>query len=617
MPWRTPSPAAEEPRPTKPPRRGGFFSLLLKSLIGLLASIGLLVAVAVVLIVVVVQRYDGRDEAAELPERFVVTFDLANGLSERQPDNPLQQIAAPALSVAELHRSLSDAAADPRVACLAVRAGVGKLSLAQAQEISGAIAQFRDSGKFSLAFAATFGEGGTGLPHYLVASNLEEVWLQPSGGLDIRGFSIEQPFLREALDEIGIEPQFLQREEFKAATDIFQHRRMTEPVRRNLEALVNSWLAQVTGDIAARRGLEATAVDSLISQVSVPATEARDEGLVDRLGYLDEAEARVEAQCGDEVESIPLERYAKVTSNGLPEDAPVVALVHGLGPIVLGGPDEDFGRQLMQSDQVASAIEMAAKDDNVKAIVFRVDSPGGSYVASDLIWREIKQARENGKPVVVSMANVAASGGYFVAAPADRIVALPATVTGSIGVITGKFDTSGLWQELGVDWDGVKAGENADLWSFTQPFSNDQWNDLQQDIERIYDDFLGKVADGRGLAVEEVRQVAGGRIWSGADANVRGLVDALGGFDVALANARELMGVEADAPLRIVLFPEQRDPFTALLEDAFGSRWGPGLASTEAARKLSVLVEALAPLIQAAERLTADPRENVLRAPGF
>ena len=163
----------------------------------------------------------------------------------------------------------------------------------------------------------------------------------------------------------------------------------------------------------------------------------------------------------------------------------------------------------------------------------------------------------------------------------------------------------------------MKAGENADLWSFNRPFSDQQWNDLQQDIERIYGDFLGKVADGRGLAVEEVRQVAGGRIWSGADASVRGLVDALGGFDVALANARELMGVEADAPLRVVLFPEQRDPFTALLEDAFGSRWGPGLASTEAARKLSVLVEALAPLIQAAERLTADPRENVLRAPGF
>ena len=617
MPWRTPSPTADNPRPAKPPRRGGFFSLLLKSLIGLLASIGFLVAIAVVVVVVAVQRYDGRDAAAELPERFVVTFDLARGISERPPDNPLEQIAASALSVADLHRSLGDAATDPRVACLAVRAGVGALTLAQAQEISGAIARFRDSGKFSLAFASTFGEAGTGLPHYLVASSLEEVWLQPSGGLDIRGFSIEQPFLREALDELGIEPQFLQREEFKSATDIFQHRRMTDPVRSNFEALVDSWLDQATEDMASRRGLEVTAVDALVSRVGVSATDARDGGLIDRLGYLDEAEARVEEQCGDEAESVPLERYAEATGKGLPEDAPVVALVHGLGPIVLGGPEENFGRRLMQSDQVASAIEMAAKDDNVQAIVFRIDSPGGSYVASDLIWREIKQARESGKPVVVSMANVAASGGYFVAAPADRIVALPATVTGSIGVVTGKFDTSGLWQRLGVDWDGVKAGPNADLWSFNRPFSGNQWSELQQDIERIYGDFLDKVADGRGLAVEDVRQIAGGRIWSGADASDRGLVDALGGLDVALANARELMDVEADAPLRVVLFPEQRDPFTALLEDAFGGKWGPGLASTEAARKLAVLVEALAPLVQAVERLTADPRETVLRVPGF
>ena len=619
MPWRTPNPTAERPNTAQPERRrrGGFFSLLLKSLIGLLASLGFLVTLALVLLIVAVVRLDRAETSADLPERFVLSFDLARGFSERQPDNPLQRISGPDLSVAELHRSLADAADDGRVACLAVRSGIGRLSIAEAQEIAGALAKFRESGKFTLAFAETFGEGGAALSHYIAASALGEVWLQPSGGVDIRGFNIEQPFLRGALDEIGIEPLFLQREEFKAATDNFQHVAMTEPVRRNLEDLVESWLAQATQTVAEHRGLETDSVAAIIERVSLPAAEARDIGLVDRLGYLDEAEARVEEQCGEDIEAVTLERYARATSDSLPDDAPMVALVHGLGPITLGSADDDLGDRTMVSERVAQAIRDASDDEDVDAIVFRIDSPGGSYVASDVIWREVKRARQRGKPVVISMVNVAASGGYFVSAPADRIVALPGTVTGSIGVISGKFDVSGLWQKLGIGWDGVKAGSNADLWSFNRAFSNEQWSNLQIDIERIYQDFLAKVAEGRGLAVDQVRRLAGGRVWSGVDANAAGLIDDLGGFDVALAHARELIGLDEGAAVRVVLVPERRDPLTALLEDAFGGRWGPGLATTEASRRLASLIEALAPLAQAIERLTIDPRREVLRAPGF
>ena len=618
MPWRTPSSTAQRPTVAEPQRRrgGGFFSLLLKSLIGLLASLGFLVTLAVVLVIVAAVHFDRR-ETADLPERFVLTFDLARGYSERRPDNPLERISEPDLSVAELHRALAEAASDPRVACLAVRSGIGRLSVAEAQEIGGAIAKFQESGKFTLSFAETFGEGGSALSHYLVASALDEVWLQPSGAIDIRGFNIEQPFLREALDEIGIEPLFLQREEFKSATDNFQHAAMTEPVRRNLEELARSWLAQATEGMAQHRGLGSDTIAAMIEQISLPAAEARDRGLIDRLGYLDEAEARLEEECGEDIETVTLERYAGATSGSLPDDAAVVALIHGLGPIQLGSVEDDLGDRTMVSERVAQAIREAADDEEVDAIVFRIDSPGGSYVASDVIWREVKRARQRGKPVVVSMVNVAASGGYFVSVPADRIVALPATVTGSIGVISGKFDTSALWQKLGIGWDGVKAGENADLWSFNRAFSTKQWAELQIDIERIYQDFLAKVAEGRGLAVEEVRRLAGGRVWSGADANAAGLIDDLGGFDVALAHTRELIGVEEDTAVRVVLVPEQRDPLTALLEDAFGGKWGRGLATSEASRSLASLIEALAPLVQAIERVTIDPRREVLRVPGF
>jgi protease-4 len=246
-------------------------------------------------------------------------------------------------------------------------------------------------------------------------------------------------------------------------------------------------------------------------------------------------------------------------------------------------------------------------------MVFRVDSPGGSYVASDVIWRQMQRARDQGIPVIVSMGELAASGGYFVAAPAHKIVAQPGTVTGSIGVVAGKLVLSGLWDKLGVTWDGVQAGGNAGIWSPNRSFSEDGWARLERRLDSTYEDFTAKVADGRGLALEDVLKVAKGQVWTGEDAAKNGLVDELGGLDRAVELAAEAVGAAPDT-LRLKRFPKERDPFQAFLEDALGSALdSPGLGAL--ARGLARLAEALAPLIEASERLREDPRTRTLLAP--
>jgi protease-4 len=263
---------------------------------------------------------------------------------------------------------------------------------------------------------------------------------------------------------------------------------------------------------------------------------------------------------------------------------------------------------------IARALADAIDDPEVEAILFRVDSPGGSYVGSDTIWREVRRAGEAGKPVVVSMGNVAASGGYFVAAPAATIVAQPGTLTGSIGVVSGKVSLRDLWADLGVNWDGVQAGDRAAMFSPNAPFSREEWDWLQQTLDRTYADFTGKVAAGRGLSREAVLAVAKGQIWSGADAKEAGLVDELGGYRKALGLAKSAAGLSEDAAVRLRPFPEPRDPFEALLQDALGGEI-ESPATLSMIRSLARLAQALGPLVEAVELIGGDPRSHALQSP--
>ena len=576
---------------------------ILKCVVGLLASLGFLIVAAVVALAV---WADGakRWVAAEpeIADRSVLSLDLSDGLVEARSDNPFAQLSlGHVLTLREAVEALEAAGEDPRVQGLVARLGIGELGIAQVQELRQAIGEFRETGKFTIAFAESFGEGGNGTLHYYLASAFGEVWLQPSGGFDVTGLALETPFLREALDKLGIVPRLGQREEYKGAMNTFTDRELPAPQRENLQQLLDSWLGQVARDIAAARGGDEGAVRAAIDSAPHPAAAALDSGLVDRLGYWDEVSDAVTAEAGDDVEFLALATYAKA-HDPLPTPGPTVALIYGLGPVVLASSDDGgvFGDGgVMASDAVSEAIATAVEDPEIDAIVLRIDSPGGSYVASDVIWREVQLAREADKPLIVSMSNMAASGGYFVAAPAHKIVALPGTVTGSIGVVSGKLVFTGLWDKLGINWDGVEAGAAARYWSMNRDFSPEEWARLQDSLDRVYADFTGKVAEGRSMAPEDVAAAAKGQVWTGEDARELGLVDELGGLKAALALAAEAAGQPGERP-RVKVLPEPRDPFKALLEDLLAGQIE--MASLRAlVQDLTRLAAAFRPLMDAME----------------
>lgn len=536
-----------------------------KIAVGLLALIGLAVVLAGVG-AAFAWRYLPQ-VSDPVPDSAVLTLDLADGLTETLPDNPLARASfAGTIRLRDLVQGLDAAARDDRVKGLVARLGPGPLGMGRAQEIRDAVIAFRQQGKFALAFAESFGEGGDGNAHYYLATAFDQIWLQPSGDIELTGVLIETPFFKETLELLGVRAQMDQREEYKGGADRFTADRLPEPQRQNLQRLTDAWLRQIAEGIAYARKIDVGAALTLIDRGPFAAAEAKTAGLVDRLAYADEIDGELAARAGEGWERYPLASYAERLPEP-PDSAPRIALVYGLGPVHLGGGGSEslFGEVTMAADTVSAALAEAIDDADVKAVIFRIDSPGGSYVASDTIRREVDRARQIGKPIIVSMGDVAASGGYFVAAPAHAIVAEPGTVTGSIGVYGGKLVLSGLWRKLGMDWDAVQSGANADIASANRPYSPAAWAFVQASLDRIYEDFTAKVADGRRLAPERVREVAKGQVWSGADAKELGLVDELGGLATALSLARSTAGIPASLPIRLEQFPREGTDWVSLV----------------------------------------------------
>jgi len=593
---------------------------LLKSLVGLFAAIGFLIVAGIVGSALLWRQLEplATGGRVEIPSATVLTLDLAAGIIETRPDSPLARASmGDVLVMRDVLEALDAAGRDPQVQGLMIRAGRGSLGLANAQELRDAIADFRRQDKFAVAFAESFGEGGNRTIDYYIASSAETIWMQPSGDLALTGLALQSPFLRGLLDKIGVSPRLDQREEYKGVMNMFTDTAMPKPVRQNLQQLADSWLGQIVAGSAMNRDMAPEALRALIDQAPFSAEAAKEHGLIDRIGYLDEARATALGSASENgaAEFLNIADYARAQrETAADDDSAVVALVYGLGPISLAESENDpvFGSLVMGADTVARAIRDAVEDPDVRAIVFRIDTPGGSYVASDVIWREVRRARDEGVPVIVSMGNVAASGGYFVAAPAHAIVAQPGTITGSIGIVGGKMVLAGLWDKVGVSWGGVKAGANADMWSANEDFSPAAWAYIQSVLDRAYEDFTGKVAEGRGLSIEEVLKAAKGQVWTGEDAKALGLVDTLGGLRTAKAVAAEVSGISPGEPVRFKVFPAERDPIEALLEQAMS-----GEMRSPALRALARAMQALAPLLQAIEALTGEARGPVLRAPDF
>jgi protease IV len=524
--------------------------------------------------------------------KLLLELDLTAVPVEQEPDDLVGKLRTRNRSrLRGVLRALHEAGDDSRVTGLVVKLGGGGLPWATVQELRAGLQAFASSGKPVVAWAETFGEGGNGTADYVLATGCSEIWLQPSGELGLMGVSAETTFLRGALDKVGVEPQLDKRYEYKNAADRVMRTEFTPEHREAVDRMVASIWEVAVDAIAAGRSLAVDAVRDLADRAPLSAEDARVAGLIDRLGYRDEVYADIRNRVGADARLLFADQWTPrpKAAELVKRHREHVALVDGVGEIVVGRGRGTPRGPMLGSNTVSAALRAAREDEQVRAVLFRVDSPGGSAVASDTIWREVLLTRQAGKPVVVSMASLAGSGGYYIACPADVIVAQPSTITGSIGVVGGKVVAAELLERhLGLTTGAVERGGSARMFSMRRSFTDDERARLGAMLDRIYRDFVQKVADGRGMGWDDVHAIARGRIWSGADAVGNGLVDQLGGLRDAADIARERGGLPADAPVRpaVHLTPLERlrrprssdDPRAAAAMSTWGDLAGLAVA---------------------------------------
>jgi protease-4 len=502
-----------------------------------------------------------------IPGNVVLELELDEPLVEYAAEDSLSSaFGKPPTTVRDVVDALEKAGEDGRVKGLVVRLNGTPGSTAVVQELRDAVKAFRAKGKKTVAFADTFGEGGGATGSYYLASAFDEVYIQPSGDLSILGPAVETPFGRDALAKLGVKPRIGQRHEYKNAVNTYTEQTFTPQHREATERFLASLFGQVVKGVAEGRKLSEEQVRAAVDAAPLLGSQAVEAKLVDGLLYRDEVYEKVKKDAGEGSKLLYVSKYLERAGRPNASGESTVALIYGAGGIARGESQTNpmSGETTMGSETVAAAFRKAVEDKRVKAIVFRVDSPGGSYVASDTVRREVQRAREKGKPVIVTMGTYAASGGYFVSMDADKIVAQPGTLTGSIGVYGGKMVTADFWEKLGVNWEALGAGKNATMYSSDLDFTPEQLAKNEAFLDRVYEDFTAKAAAGRKLDVTKLREVAKGRVWTGEDAKEKGLVDELGGFPVALRLAKETAKLEG--PVRVELFPKKKGAAEVLAE---------------------------------------------------
>ena len=515
-----------------------FLTWLRDILMSVVNSVAKFVVAVILLIVVLVLV--GLAWGDGLPGNMVLALDLREPIADSAAA-PASILSSRRVTVMDVVLGLEAAAKDKRVKGVVMRLGNGTLSTAEAQEISTAVRRFRSHGKFVIAQATAF--FGSGMGDYLTATAANEIWMQPKSPFSVSGTGGGEIFLRGTLEKIQAEPQIVKRAEYKSAADMFMEKAMSAPDREQLTRLMQSVYDDATAQMAAARKItrpELVAALEASPQFTEEAVKAR---LIDHVGYDDEARAAASAKAGEGARMVRFANYLRDTDASF--GAANIAIVEASGEIRDGTAKNSLlgASGGIASDDLSRAIRQAAQDKTIKAIVLRVDSPGGSVTASDQILHAVKVAQKAGKPVVVSMGGVAASGGYYISVTADRIVAQPGTITGSIGVLTGKVSFNKTIALVGANAEMVGVGKNTLMDSPLQPYTPEQLASLNHQADVIYDDFTQKVADGRKLPLDKVRELARGRVWSGSDAKARGLVDSLGGFWTAAGEAAALAKV--------------------------------------------------------------------------
>ena len=532
-------------------------------IIGALTTTGLLVLSGVG-----IWFWQSRPEST-IAEASILRLDLSGTLADSSTTDPLSTLLSePSPTLRATIEAIDRAALDSRIAGLIVDLSHTRPTLAAAQELRSAVARFRAAGKYTAVFADSFSERERATQAYLLATAFERIWMQPSGALDITGLRAETPFFADLLKTVGVQAEFSQRHEFKGAADGFRLNRMDPAMRSSLTSLLDDLHRQIVDGVSESRKIAKDEVANAISQAPLFADEALARRLIDRIGYRDQLLTNARQTLGGGNPVLDFARYAAETTPEAPvEDARLIAVIALRGAIVRGKmPDGgSLSGDQTYGDTAAAAIDAAARDRRVAAILLRIDSPGGSYVASDTVWRAVKMARTSGKPVVASLGGVAASGGYFIAMAADKIIAEPATVTGSIGVVGGKFVVGNLLDKLGIHVEPVDSAPNAGFYSALTPFTTEQKARFEESLDRIYADFTNRVATERKLTAAKLDGVARGRIWTGAQAIELGLVDGLGGIDTAVVTARKLADLSDLDQAAVVAYPPPEAPWKRLV----------------------------------------------------
>ena len=516
--------------------------------------------------------------APKLPDNMILSVHLNGELAETsgmsQMLSMIQMDKAP-LTRDDVVNAIDRAAKDPHVKALAVKADGGGYNLSQLQSVRAAVLRFKASGKKTVIFSESYGDGGYGLGLYYLASAFDEIWMQPVGMIAIGGIDMEAPFFKSVMDQYGVKGQFFQRKEYKNAMEHLTSDHMSAASRESTQSLVTDLATQLVDPIKATRKKVAGSFDGLLNKGLLTDKVALESGLIDKLDYEDVMVDGLRAAYKD-ARFVPLARYVAADNYARAEarvldkaTGPTVAVIPVDGMIVSGSTKSSpygMGDKFSGASDIVDAIDDAANDPSVKAIVMRINSPGGSPSASETIHRALIWAKtDKKKPVIISMGALAASGGYWIATAGDKIYAMDSTLTGSIGVVGGKINLQGVWSKLGVTWDGVKYGENSGMMSMNTPFSESEQRQFEATLDNVYDYFIARVAVGRKLTPEQVENIAKGRAYTGRQAKSLGLVDVIGGMDVVLDDLAKSNHVASRRDLNLVYLPMTDDPLALLM----------------------------------------------------
>jgi protease-4 len=501
----------------------------------------------------------------------VLVLKLSGTLPDYVPEEPVAKLfgVQQQQSFSNVLTQLRKAKIDNRISAVLLDIDFPEIGWAKADEIRDAVKEFKTSGKPVYAYM----EIGMNREYY-VATAADKIFMPPSGDLYVNGFAAEAMFYKGSLDKLGIETDVIQiREKYKNAPDQYTKKEMGEGQREVINSLIDEYYGRLGNAIVESRKKSASDIDSIIDNAPYSAPHAKELGLIDDAFYRDQVYGELKNRLGykqdDRLRTISGTSYRDIPSDSLGlNKGERVAVIYASGAINVGhSSNSPLAGEMVGSDTIVKAVNDATADNSIKAIVLRVDSPGGSALASDLMWKALEDAKAK-KPVVVSMSDVAASGGYYIACNANKIVAEPSTITGSIGMFTGKPVMKGFYDWLGISNQYVTKGKNAGLFKETEHWTDQERSKMMETANHVYyDNFVPKVAKGRNKTVEDVDQLGGGHVWTGTQAKANGLIDEFGGLEKAIDIAKQLAELPADKDVRRVVFPEPRP----LLETYFGS----------------------------------------------